>query len=97
MTSTALFPKRELWLLITLAGIQFTHIVDFMVMMPLGPQVTKLFNITDAEFGLLVSSYTFVAVASGLLTCAVFYPCGCLRDPGVGRVGKTKYSASWLC
>lgn len=37
MTSTALSPKRELWLLMTLAGIQFTHIVDFMVMMPLGP------------------------------------------------------------
>ena len=67
MTSTALSPKRELWLLVTLAGIQFTHIVDFMVMMPLGPQFTKLFNITDAQFGLLVSSYTFAAGASGLL------------------------------
>ena len=67
MTSTALSPKRELWLLVTLAGIQFTHIVDFMVMMPLGPQFTKLFNITDAQFGLLVSSYTFSAGASGLL------------------------------
>ncbi len=67
MTSTALSPKRELWLLVTLAGIQFTHIVDFMVMMPLGPQFTKLFNITDAQFGLLVSAYTFAAGASGLL------------------------------
>ncbi len=66
MTSP-LSPKRELWLLITLAGIQFTHIVDFMVMMPLGPQFTKLFNITDAQFGLLVSAYTFSAGASGLL------------------------------
>jgi len=67
MTTSALSPKRELWLLITLAGIQFTHIVDFMVMMPLGPQFTKLFNITDAQFGLLVSAYTFAAGASGLL------------------------------
>ena len=67
MTSTALSPKRELWILVTLAGIQFSHIVDFMVMMPLGPQFTKLFNITDAQFGLLVSSYTFAAGASGLL------------------------------
>ena len=66
-----LSPKRELWLLLTLAGIQFTHIVDFMVMMPLGPQFTQLFNISDAKFGLLVSSYTFSAGASGLL--ASFY------------------------
>jgi predicted MFS family arabinose efflux permease len=65
--TTALTPKRELWLLVTLAGIQFTHIVDFMVMMPLGPQFTKLFNINDAQFGLLVSAYTFAAGASGLL------------------------------
>ena len=66
-----LSPKRELWLLLTLAGIQFTHIVDFMVMMPLGPQFTQLFNISDAKFGLLVSAYTFSAGASGLL--ASFY------------------------
>jgi predicted MFS family arabinose efflux permease len=65
--NTILSPKRELWLLLTLAGIQFSHIVDFMVMMPLGPQFTKLFNISDAQFGLLVSSYTFAAGASGLL------------------------------
>lgn len=69
--TTPLSPKREFWLLLTLAGIQFTHIVDFMVMMPLGPQFTQLFNISDARFGLLVSSYTFSAGASGLL--ASFY------------------------
>jgi predicted MFS family arabinose efflux permease len=65
--TTALTPRREFWLLITLAGIQFTHIVDFMVMMPLGPQFTQLFRISDAQFGLLVSAYTFAAGASGLL------------------------------
>jgi predicted MFS family arabinose efflux permease len=69
--TTALTPRREFWLLITLAGIQFTHIVDFMVMMPLGPQFTKLFHISDAQFGFLVSAYTFAAGASGLL--ASFY------------------------
>ena len=71
MKMITLSPKRELWVLITLAGIQFTHIVDFMVMMPLGPQFTKLFHISDAQFGLLVSAYTFAAGASGLL--ASFY------------------------
>ena len=63
----ALSPRRELWLLITLAGIQFTHILDFMIMMPLGPQFRALFGISDAQFGLLVSAYTLAAGASGLL------------------------------
>lgn len=60
-------PRRELWLLLTLAGIQFTHILDFMIMMPLGPQFTQLFSISDARFGLLVSAYTLSAGVSGLL------------------------------
>ena len=50
-----------------LAAIQFTNIVDFMVMMPLGPQLTALFAISDAQFGLLVSAYTFASAGSGLL------------------------------
>ena len=62
--------QRELWLLLTLAGIQFTHILDFMIMMPLGPQFTELFGITDAQFGLLVSAYTLAAGASGLAASA---------------------------
>ncbi len=59
-------PRRERWLLLTIAGIQFTHILDFMIMMPLGPQFTRLFGISDAQFGLLVSAYTLSAGASGL-------------------------------
>ncbi len=66
MPST-LTPRRELWLLLSLAGIQFTHILDFMIMMPLGPQFTALFNISDAQFGVLVSAYTLAAGASGLV------------------------------
>ncbi len=65
--SRSLSPKRELWLLLTLAGIQFTHILDFMIMMPLGPQFTQIFAITDAQFGMLVSAYTLAAGVSGLL------------------------------
>jgi predicted MFS family arabinose efflux permease len=65
--AATLTPRRELWLLITLAGIQFTNILDFMIMMPLGPQFTALFGISDAQFGLLVSAYTLAGGASGLL------------------------------
>ncbi|HEY1058245.1 MAG TPA: MFS transporter [Limnobacter sp.] len=56
----------ERTLLLVLAGIQFTHILDFMIMMPLGPQLKLAFDITDAQFGLLVSAYTLSAGVSGL-------------------------------
>jgi predicted MFS family arabinose efflux permease len=58
---------RELTLLLTLAAIQFMHIVDFMIMMPLGPQFMRLFGVGPQQFGFLVSAYTFAAAASGFL------------------------------
>lgn len=61
-----LTPQRERYLLFTLAGIQFTHILDFMIMMPLGPVLIKAFGIGTHEFGLLVASYSFSAAISGL-------------------------------
>ncbi len=62
-----LTPQRERYLLLTLAGIQFSHILDFMIMMPLGPVLIKAFGISTHEFGLLVASYSFSAALSGLL------------------------------
>ena len=50
-----------------MAGINFNHIVDFMIMMPLGPMLIRLFGIQAGEFGLLVSSYSFTAGLTGLL------------------------------
>ncbi len=57
--------NKERRLLLILAAIQFTHIMDFMIMMPLGPQLMRIFSISPAEFSLLVSSYTFSAGISG--------------------------------
>ncbi len=71
MSPSHLSPHRERWLLWSLAAVQFTHIVDFMVMMPLGPQLTRLFSLTDAQFGLLVSAYSLAAGVSGLLASLV--------------------------
>jgi predicted MFS family arabinose efflux permease len=65
--TTHLTPKRERWLLLTLASIQFTSVLDFMIMMPLGPQLTQLFGISAGQFGFLVAAYTFAAGVSGLL------------------------------
>lgn len=63
----ALTPQRESYLLLTLAGIQFSHILDFMIMMPLGPVLIQAFGISTHQFGLLVASYSFSAAFSGLL------------------------------
>jgi predicted MFS family arabinose efflux permease len=59
--------NNEPLLLLTLAGIQFTHILDFMIMVPLAPQLIRLLHIDTHEFALLLSSYTFAAAVSGLL------------------------------
>src|SRR5258708_1078123 len=58
---------RELSLLLMLPTLQFTHIVAFMIMMPLGHQFMRLFDVGPREFGLLVSSYTFAAAVAGFL------------------------------
>ena len=49
-----------------LAFIKFTHIMDFMIMMPLGPQLERIWEISPQEFGLLVAAYTFSAGIVGL-------------------------------
>ena len=55
-------------MLATLAAIQFTTTLDFMVMMPLAPQFTRLFGLSAREFGYLISAYTFAAAAAGIVT-----------------------------
>ena len=59
--------KRERHLLWLLALTQFTVIMDFMVMMPLGPQIMHTFGIGPAAFATAVSVYSLCSGASGLL------------------------------
>lgn len=56
---------RERATLLTLGAVQFTHILDFMIMMPLGDQLMKAFGISPAQFSHLVASYGIAAAASG--------------------------------
>jgi predicted MFS family arabinose efflux permease len=62
-----LSPRTERFFLLTLAGVQFSHVLDFMIMMPLGPILMTAFGIGTQEFGLLVASYSFSAAVSGIL------------------------------
>src|SRR3954469_23970089 len=57
--------------LLTLASVQFTSIVDFMVIMPLGPQLMRTMAISPAQFGLIVSSYTLSAGVAGVVASSL--------------------------
>src|SRR5438046_2409601 len=57
----------ERFILLVLTAIQFTNILDFIIMMPLGPQLMRIFSISPREFGFVVSAYTFSAGISGFL------------------------------
>ncbi|MEZ4987619.1 MAG: MFS transporter [Saprospiraceae bacterium] len=58
--------RQEQLLIFILVTIQFTHVVDFMMMMPLGKQFMELYTIEPQQFSLLVSSYAFAAFLAGL-------------------------------
>lgn len=51
-----------------LAITQFTVVLDFMVMSPLGDIMMKSMNINTTQFGVAVSAYAFSAGISGLMT-----------------------------
>jgi len=53
-------------LLLLLAAVQFTHIMDFMVMMPLGPQLMRELEISPLQFGYLISVFAITAGVVGL-------------------------------
>ncbi|MFW7380065.1 MAG: MFS transporter [Oligoflexus sp.] len=64
--SSVKLTRDEMKLLVVLAGIQFMHIVDFMIIMPLGPVLMRELAIRPQQFSFLVSAYTFFAGGTGL-------------------------------
>jgi predicted MFS family arabinose efflux permease len=66
-------------LLFLLAAVQFTHIVDFMILMPLGPQLMRDLHIGPGRFSTLVAAYT---VSSGIV--------GLLAAPFIDRFDRKK-------
>src|SRR5260370_32721738 len=57
---------RERPLLLVLAAIQVTTIVDLLIIMPLGPKYMRVFGITPGQFGLIVSAYAISAGVAGI-------------------------------
>jgi predicted MFS family arabinose efflux permease len=58
---------KERVLLLLLAAINFTHILDFMIMMPLGNFLMPYFKINTQQFSVVVASYSLSAFVSGLV------------------------------
>ncbi|HXH30378.1 MAG TPA: MFS transporter [Bacteriovoracaceae bacterium] len=59
--------RKERWYVIILAAIQIVHILDFVIMMPLGPTFMRVFGISPVEFSTLVSAYTLSAGIIGFV------------------------------
>ena len=66
MTQPSTFSPYQKLVIALLALTQFTVVLDFMVMSPLGDILMKQLSITPKQFGLAVSSYAFSAGISGL-------------------------------
>lgn len=59
--------RAEKLLLFVLACLNFTHIMDFMIMMPMGPQLMRFFSLSPQQFSFIVSAYSLSAGISGFL------------------------------
>lgn len=64
----SIFSPYQKFVISILAITQFTVILDFMVMSPLGDLLMKSMDIKPSHFGIAVSAYAFSAGLSGLLT-----------------------------
>src|ERR1700710_2383012 len=62
------FTGYQKLVILILALTQFTVILDFMIMSPLGDMLMKSMSLKPSAFGLAMSGYAFSAGISGLLT-----------------------------
>src|SRR5262249_991016 len=68
MSTSSAFSSYQKFVVAVLAFLQFTIVLDFMLLSPLGALVMPALHIGPSQFGLVVSVYAFSAGASGLLT-----------------------------
>ncbi len=65
------FSQYQIIAIVILALTQFSVVLDFMVMSPLGDLIMKNMKISPNEFGLVVSCYAFSAGISGFFTASI--------------------------
>lgn len=59
------FTRYQIFVVTIIALMQFTIVLDFMIISPLGDILKKSLNISNKEFGLVVSAYAISAAISG--------------------------------
>ncbi|HYG20473.1 MAG TPA: MFS transporter [Ohtaekwangia sp.] len=62
-----LFTRYEVFMITVLSFLQFTIVLDFIVLSPLSAVLMPALKIKPAQFGMVVSAYAFSAGISGLL------------------------------
>ena len=60
------FTPYQKFVVAVLAFLQFTVVLDFMILSPLGALLLKELNVTTQQFGAVVSAYAFSASAAGI-------------------------------
>ncbi|MBI3221347.1 MAG: MFS transporter [Bacteroidetes bacterium] len=63
--------RNEIVLVALMALLNFTHILDFMIMMPLGNILMPQWNLNSSQFSIIVSSYSLAAFVSSF--AAIFF------------------------
>lgn len=61
-------PISEALLIFLIGAVQFIDILDFMMVMPLGPDFSKDLNFDMSKMGYISGAYTFAAAISGLVS-----------------------------
>ena len=64
-------PQSERLLVFLLAAVQFINVLEFMIILPLGPDFAKPLNISPSSLGIIGGSYTAAASISGLLASLI--------------------------
>jgi predicted MFS family arabinose efflux permease len=59
--------RGEWGLLLLLAGVQFTNILDFVIIMPIAPWAKDRFQIDSNQFGHIVAAYGFASFVGSIL------------------------------
>jgi len=67
-TPSKQFSAYQKLVIALIALTQFTVVLDFMIMSPLGDMLMKSMSMSTAQFGMVVASYAFSAGISGILT-----------------------------
>lgn len=71
MKPSSPFTRSEWVIVLILAAINFTHILDFVIVMPLGNKLMKEFTISEAQFARIVSVYGIAAAIAGLCVALI--------------------------